>query len=185
MEVFKDIKGYEGLYQVSNLGNIKSLDREVGKDKKRKIKGQNLKQMNRKDGYLTVDLQKEGKRKMSAVHRLVAEAFMEKPENCDIVNHKDLNKHNNNVENLEWTTLSGNSKHAFDNLEEFNKKTKEILRKGAELNYYKKIILKKPGEIHEFKNTKEVANFLGMSQKTVSGKMYRKRLGGYDIIAEK
>ena len=98
-EVFKDIQGYNG-YQVSNLGNVKSL---------RGIKRQSV----HRDGYLQAALINEQGRKTSYVHRLVALAFIEKVEGKEYVNHINGNKKDNRVENLEWCTKSENSKHSF------------------------------------------------------------------------
>lgn len=95
MERWTDIKGYEGLYLISDLGNVKSL----GNNKTRKEKTLRLIILN---GYLIVCLSKNGERKNYYVHRLVAEAFLPNPNNLPEVNHKDENKKNNNVENLEW-----------------------------------------------------------------------------------
>lgn len=99
-EIWKDIKEYEGLYQVSNLGRIKSL--KFGKEKI-------LKPINHTGGYLCVDLSKNNKRLYVKIHRLVAEAFIPNPENLLQVNHKDENKKNNCVDNLEWCTPQYNS----------------------------------------------------------------------------
>lgn len=95
MEIFKDIKGYEGLYQVSNMGNVKSLN---------KRKGRILKPQKDSDGYLQVNLYKQGKLKHHKIHRLVAQAFIDNPNNYEEVNHRDEDKTNNNVTNLEWCT---------------------------------------------------------------------------------
>lgn len=92
-EIWKDIKGYENLYQVSNLGRVKS---------KRKI----LKAINGE--YLKVGLSKNGKQNTLYIHRLVAKTFISNFENKPQVNHKDENKHNNCVENLEWVTFKEN-----------------------------------------------------------------------------
>lgn len=94
-EIFKEIEGYEN-YQVSNYGSVKSLGN--GKTRKEKV----LKPTKNKDGYLRVGLCKQGKRKMYLVHRLVTSAFIENPNNYEEVNHKDEDKTNNKVENLEW-----------------------------------------------------------------------------------
>ena len=99
-EIWKDVKGYEGLYQVSNLGNIKSFHkRSYG----------NLLKLPIKKGYFQVGLRKNGIRKYYQVHRLVAEAFIENKQNLPQVNHKDENKLNNDVNNLEWCTVSYNN----------------------------------------------------------------------------
>ena len=113
-EVWKDIEGYEGLYQVSNFGDIKSLpkvrrNRSGTYIQKEKL----LKLSNTSTGYKKVELYKDKKRKSFKVHRLVAQAFIPNPENKREVNHIDGNKHNNKVNNLEWVTSSENKIHAF------------------------------------------------------------------------
>lgn len=111
MEVWKDIVGYEGKYQVSNLGYIKSLEMWTGDKyiKRDKILRGSLS----KNGYLYVSLCKGGKAKKYKVNRLVAQAFIENPYNLPITNHIDGDKTNNCVDNLEWTTQSENLKHAY------------------------------------------------------------------------
>lgn len=95
-EIWKDIEGYEGLYQISNLGNVKTLNyNHTGKEKI-------LKPKKDKYGYLEVGLYKEGKRKIYKIHRLVAEAFIPNPNKLPEVNHKDENKTNNHITNLEF-----------------------------------------------------------------------------------
>lgn len=93
VEIWKDIKYYENLYQGSNLGRVKSI--KFGKERI-------LKTFKNKDGYLQVGLWKNNKRKIFLVHRLVAQAFLDNPNNLPEVNHKDENKLNNVVSNLEW-----------------------------------------------------------------------------------
>lgn len=100
MEIWKDIKGYEGLYQVSNCGRIKSFHK--------KENGAIIK-VAVKRGYYQAGLRKNGLRKFYQVHRLVAQAFIENKDNLPQVNHIDENKLNNNVENLEWCTVSYNN----------------------------------------------------------------------------
>lgn len=107
-EIWKDIKGYEGYYQISNLGKVKSL--KFNHSNKNKL-------LNPFDneGYTRVKLyiNKQGKRFL--VHRLVAETFIPNPENKPFVNHIDGNKSNNCVANLEWVTASENTIHAIEN----------------------------------------------------------------------
>ena len=101
-EIWKYIDGYEGLYKVSNLGRVKSLNyRRSGKERM-------LKPGNTGDGYLFVILYKNGKIKYFTIHRLVANAFLENPDHKSDVNHKDENKTNNRVDNLEWVTRKEN-----------------------------------------------------------------------------
>jgi len=116
-EQWKDIKNFEGHYQVSDMGRIKSLEREIiKKDKKKsKVKETILKGSKDTKGYIQVELKKDGKRNIKMIHRLVAEAFLEKPKGKDQINHKDGNKENNKLDNLEWCTCQENIKHAWEN----------------------------------------------------------------------
>ena len=110
-EYWKPVVGYENLYEVSNLGRIRSFDRWV-KSKNGSIRicrGRILKPYTNKDGYLCVVLSKNNKQKTFRVNRLVAQAFLDNPNNLPQVNHKDENKQNNNVENLEFCDIKYNS----------------------------------------------------------------------------
>lgn len=101
MEEWRDIKGYEGKYQVSNLGRIKRLHQfRVGKTGRKCELSETIMSVNQRGDYYTVTLQK----KCFRVHRLVAQAFIPNPDSLPEVNHKDENKLNNCVENLEWCT---------------------------------------------------------------------------------
>ncbi|MFP7199698.1 NUMOD4 motif-containing HNH endonuclease [Lysinibacillus halotolerans] len=120
-EVWKDIKGYEGMYQVSNLGRVKSLPRIVQRSngrnytvKERLLKIRDLKFKGGKKTRKTVRL-KSGENKIYLVHRLVAEAFIPNPDALPQVNHIDGNPSNNNVDNLEWVTCKENAIHAYQN----------------------------------------------------------------------
>lgn len=106
-EIWKDIEGYEGLYQISNLGRVKSF--------KRYSEGKILKARKVTKGYLQVTLLKNGKGKNKKVHRLVAQAFIMNPNNCPQVNHINGNKTDNTVQNLEWVTNKENVQHAWNN----------------------------------------------------------------------
>ncbi len=118
-EIWKDIKCYEGVYQVSNYGRVQSLDR-VQYDKNGKAvfyKGKILKQSPNSRGYTRVCLRGGKGYEQPFVHRLVAEYFVpnDSPSEFTVVNHKDSNHLNNNADNLEWTTILGNNHHAIAN----------------------------------------------------------------------
>lgn len=118
-EYYIPVKGYEGLYEVSNIGNVRSLDRikevfHYGKITNHKFHGRQLalcvcKPKGRNTGYYRVMLSGKG----TYVHTIVANSFIDNPENKKQVNHIDGNKLNNRVDNLEWCTASENVKHAF------------------------------------------------------------------------
>lgn len=128
-EIWKDIEGWEGLYQVSNLGRVKSLSRHrivgwadyVSKEKV-------LKQSTNNGGYNYVWLHKEGKKKIYKIHRLVATAFLSNPNNYKCVNHKDENKANNTVENLEFCNHSYNNNYGTRNEKVARKNGRQILQ---------------------------------------------------------
>lgn len=109
MEIWKDIKGFEGYYQISNYGNVRSLTRFDGI---RERKGQQIKPVLKYNGYLQVGLRKNCSRKYVSIHRLVAIHFIDNPENKTQVNHIDCNKQNNHVSNLEWVSSKENLLHA-------------------------------------------------------------------------
>ena len=114
-EIWKDIKGFEGRYQVSNLGRIKSLSRIVstGRNGYRKIKECILVPRNSTNNYQKISIRIYPKRYWFDVHRLVAEAFIPNPDKLPIINHKDNNPTNNRVDNLEWCNQSHNIKYAY------------------------------------------------------------------------
>lgn len=118
-EDWVDISGYEGLYQVSPLGKVRSLDRSTdqlnafGTRSKHTYKGRVLKPRAAKNGYLYVHLCKEGRKATKKIHRLVAETLIPREEVGLEVNHCDGNKLNNRVSNLEWCTSRDNKLHAI------------------------------------------------------------------------
>lgn len=120
-EIWKDVKGYEGLYQISNIGNVRTL-----------IKNKKLK-INETGEYDYVIFYKNGTRKCQKIHRLVAENFIENPYNLECVNHKDENKKNNSVNNLEWCTKKYNCNYGKRNQKMSKNKSKyKIIQKDKE-----------------------------------------------------
>lgn len=114
LEIWKDIAGYEGYYQVSNYGNVKSLDRIVqSKQMQKSIKGKVLKKSLMKIGYCSVNLCIKGKCRQSLIHRMVGMAFIPNPENKKEINHKNGIRHDNYYENLEWVTSRENQLHKY------------------------------------------------------------------------
>lgn len=110
-EIWKPVVGYEGFYEVSNIGRVRSLARivECNDGRKRKLKTRILRQPCAPSGYYMVTLHKNGKQKSGLVHRLVCEAFIPNPLGKVEVNHKDENSKNNNATNLEWVTAKENN----------------------------------------------------------------------------
>lgn len=166
-EVWKDIEGYEGLYQISNLGNVKSLDRTQIQKRgdlyyNKKYKGQIIKSHLTHRGYCAVGVTKHNRHKNFSVHRLVARAFIPNPENKPEVNHIDGNKQNNRVDNLEWNTSSENLKHAYNNkLKTCTKKHREVAKYQCKKNFSKKILqYNLNGEfLKEWDSITEASNF--------------------------
>ena len=115
-EIWKDIDEFKGMYQRSNYGRVKSLERYVERSNKGKIKVKEriLKTYTyKKTGYSYAMFSIIGKNKARLIHRLVAQAFIPNSNNLPQVNHKDCNRTNNNVNNLEWCTRSENIKYGF------------------------------------------------------------------------
>lgn len=116
MEVWKAVKGYEGLYEASTEGRVRSLDRKVNTNIRfndnRIVKGRVLKPHIKQNGYYVVSLCKNGTIAEVSVHRLIAETFIPNPKQVRVVNHKNGIKTDNRVDNLEWMTYKENHWHA-------------------------------------------------------------------------
>lgn len=169
MEIWKDIPQYEGMYQASNLGNIKSLKRKKwnGFDYQEvieKILSQKL-----HEGYKYVNLCKKGEQKLIGVHRLVALAFLNNPDNKKYVHHKDNNPQNNNVDNLEWCTQKENISYSVQQ-GRFNQGTLSPRTKFTEADITE---IRKRIESKEISQNK-IAKELGVSQNCISEIVNRK-----------
>lgn len=118
-EIWKDIKEFEGFYQCSNLGHIRSVDRIIIRKNgiPQKTKGCIIKPRKNKNGYMQLSLWKDNKRKMVYVHKIVATEFVDNPMNLGYINHIDGDTTNNIATNLEWCTSSDNLQHSYDKLD--------------------------------------------------------------------
>ena len=174
-EVFKPIKGYEGIYQVSNFGMVRSLDRVVLQKNGvlKTIKGKILSPSKcgnlEYGGYLFVGLSKENVVEEKYIHRLVAEAFIPNPDNLPYINHKDEDKTNNIVTNLEWCTalhnLTFNERHIKVGLKERGKKphnNKEVL------------IFKNGYLVGRISSVLKAAKILGVNESCIRNAIYGK-----------
>ena len=153
-EIWKDIAGYEGLYKVSNKGNVYSVERKDSMG--RKWGGRTLKPMHDKNGYLTVALYENGLGKNKKIHRLVSEAFLPNPNNYPEVNHIDEVKDNNNVNNLEWCTREYNINHGTSIERSAQARSRKVRAVNVET-----------GEVVKFNSTRE-AKRKGYTQEYVS-----------------
>ena len=144
-EIWRDITGYEGLYKVSDRGNIYSVRRLNSRGNK--CGGRVLTPTYNENGYLIVGLCKNGIKKSKRVHRLVAEAFVPNHNSYLEINHKDENKINNHVKNLEWCTREHNVNHG-----KRNKKVSQKLSKKV------KAVNVETGEVITFNSTREAGN---------------------------
>lgn len=156
-EVWKDVVGYEGLYQVSNFGNVKSLGNEFSR------KERLLKPSLQTKGYVNIVLQKNGKRKKILVHRLVAEYFIPNLDKKLQVNHINGIKTDNRVQNLEWVTHRENLDHAIKN---------NLTLKGKE-NRNSKLkdvdVIKIHSLLQKGVTTKELSESYNVSYSTIDG----------------
>jgi hypothetical protein len=165
MDIWKDVEGYKGIYEVSNTGKVRTVEGKTTHSErcgKRKWKLRELKLKTDRGGYKRVCLYKNKIPKDFLVHRLVANAFCEKGEDQMIINHKDCDPSNNNVENLEWCTYRDNLIHAFKN--GLNKSPKKVI-----------LISKYTGENKPFNSYREASEFLGKNKGYISGILKRNK----------
>lgn len=161
MEIWKDVVGYEGYYEVSNLGNVRSVTRVK--------KGKQLKALERQHGYLGVQLWGKGGNargfKAFSIHRLVAEAFIPNPNNYPEINHIDEDKTNNRVENLEWVTHKQN----------MNWGILQETRKGRKSHRARPIIQYdlKMNPIAEFESASDAGRKLDMDFRNIQNALYK------------
>lgn len=171
VEVWADIKGYEGLYQVSNYGRVKSLARyrKGNADSKVFQEEKVLKQYINNKGYCIVELCLDAKRKRYSVHRLVANAFIANNNNKEQVNHIDEDKQNNYVGNLEWCTCKENVNYGLHN-EKISK------TKGTKV-----VCSNDNGYYAEFHSISEAGRVMGIPQQNISRCLSGKtrKAGGY------
>lgn len=156
-EIWKDIKGFEGKYQISNFGRVKSLERQIiptsPYQKSKRCRTRILKICIGAHGYFHVSL--SGRK--YCIHRLLAETFIENPDNLKCVNHKDGNKLNNSLNNLEWCSHSYNNIHAFELGLKFS-------------NIFIKLINIKTKEILYFRSLEDVKKYLHISHRLLNSK---------------
>ena len=139
-EIWRPIEGYEGLYEVSNTGRVRSVDRyvEYSNGGIHLHKGKVLSPAKDKNGYLKVVLNCNGKCKTINVHGLAAQAFIPNPDNLPMVNHKDEDKTNNNVTNLEWCDVKYNLSYGTARIRERDTKIKNGWWTGLNKKEYRK-----------------------------------------------
>lgn len=159
MEIWKAVKGYEGLYLISDKGRVKNA-----------ITGKILSPQNNSMGYFRVELWSGRRGKRKYVHRMVAEAFLPNPHSKAEVNHKDFNPSNNNAENLEWVTSSENTRHAVykGSLNAWGNKAKPIEATNIET-----------GETVRFPTISEAEKAIGSRHINLVLKGKRKQCKGY------
>ena len=171
-EQWKDIEGFEGLYQVSNMGRIKALKREIPNPKnpeKVRVLKEHIMKCQLDNGYVKTQIYKDGKKKTIKVHREVASAFIPNPENKPTVNHiKEDEKSNNCVSNLEWATHSEQLKHGTyiqRNVESNRKSGFKGVQKMKEVNS-KKVLCITTKKV--FNSVREAAEFYGIDSSGLS-----------------
>lgn len=179
-EEWKDIKGYEGLYQISNLGRVKSLERKANHVSGKRNVTERFIKPNTCTSYKSVCLSKKGIGKRYPIHRLVAFHFIPNPNNYPCINHKDCDKYNNKDTNLEWCDYSYNPKHAYFH----NLRSSPNLNKFGKENHTSKKVVQytiNGHKIGEYGSTREAGRITGINQSCISAcaRGKRKTSGGY------
>lgn len=173
-ENWKDLVGYEGYYQVSDKGRVRTVDRVLVKSNgvKQPRKGKVSKLGSDKNGYNTIILWKQGKGTFSRVCRLVAITFIHNAENKPTVNHKNGIRNDDRVDNLEWMTHSENSQHSFDTGLQYNEQGEK--HHGSKLTEEDVLFIRKSYE-DKTHNQMELARMFGLHQPQISRIIHRKR----------
>lgn len=168
-EIWKDIEDFEGLYQISNYGRVKSFPRHVGNGRARRMLTKRIlaPAVNR-NGYYNVVLSNNAINKTKSVHRLIAIAFIPNPENKPFINHIDGIKTNNDISNLEWVTCSENHKHAYDVLNR-KRNQPQLGKKGAKCHAsIVRYLYNLEGElIREFESARDAAIYLKLNKSSI------------------
>ncbi|MBO7079503.1 MAG: HNH endonuclease [Bacilli bacterium] len=177
-EIWKDIKDYEGLYQVSNFGRVKSLEKKVWNRYEFIVRKERiLKTKNNSKEYCIVKLYKDNKHYNKKIHRLVAEAFIPNPNDLPQINHIDGNKNNNNANNLEWCTNKENQIHAWNNNLQKKKYSKDHPLSKKVYQYDKNMNLIKiwysVSEAEKVLHLKNVSTVCYNKRKTAGGFIWR------------
>ena len=173
-EIWKDIEGFSN-YQISNFGNVKTKERDYTNNLGHNVHiNEKIMSFSTRSGYSVVNLRKNNKRFSKQIHRLVAEAFIPNPENKPQVNHKDYNRKNNCVNNLEWVTCKENIRWSIGNMKKPHIKRKEmygITFRNRNGGYYEVTIKKK-----------YIGRFLSLENAKTARDKGLKKIGIYDAI---
>lgn len=159
-EVWQDVKNYEGLYQVSNLGRVKRVD------------AQRMLKASLTDGYFRICLCKYNIKKTYSVHRLVAEAFIPNPNNFPCINHKDEIKINNNAENLEWCTVKYNTNYGTALQRRGSKRAKPVVQKTLSGEIIKVYASRAQAELETGIWNTQICNCVCGTSKTAGGYLW-------------
>ena len=173
VEEWKDVVGYEGIYEVSNHGQVRTHKNKTTYTNRHGIrhwKQRVLKEKSKANRDVRINLWKNGKSKDFLVHRLVAEAFIQNPDNKPTINHIGGNPRNNHVDNLEWATYYENNNHAFDN-------------KLISTSHAVTLVNQETGEKQYFRSLSKASEYLGFCSGYISNRLKQgKKIKGYDIF---